>query len=139
MERGLAWVFSQPLEKLTQPAPSGTFCFHSWKSKSHPLSRQAPVFLEQPLDAQAGAATDVIRHHDQSNSGRKGSVVHHDGKSRRELKAGTWRQKPKQRPWRGCCYCLTPPDLLSLLSYIIQDHLPRGCIAHSGLAPLTSG
>ena len=42
-------------------------------------------------------------------------------------RADTWRQELMQRPWRGA-----PHDLLSLLSYRIQDHSPR-------IAPPTMG
>ena len=55
-----------------------------------------------------------------------------------ELKAGTWRQELKQRPWRGAAYWLALHGLLSLLSYKTHVYLPRGDTAQSGLGPSTS-
>jgi hypothetical protein len=43
------------------------------------------------------------------------------------------RQELKQRPWRDTAYSLAPHGLLILLSYIIQDHLPRDGPTHDGL------
>ena len=40
-----------------------------------------------------------------------------------------------QKPWRGAAYCLAPHDLLSLFSYRIQDHQPRGDTIYHGLDP----
>lgn len=50
-----------------------------------------------------------------------------------EDKAGNWRQKLKQRPWRNAAYSLANNDLLSLLSLCKQDHQLRGSTTHSGL------
>ena len=50
----------------------------------------------------------------------------------------TWRQELKRRPWRNDAYWLASHDLLSLLSYTIQDHLSRNGPTHSGLGPPTS-
>ena len=50
-------------------------------------------------------------------------------------RAGTWRQELLQRPWRGAAYWLALPDLLSLLSYRIQDYQPRDGPTHNGLSP----
>ena len=46
--------------------------------------------------------------------------------SGQELKAGTWRQELKQRPWRSAVYWLASHGFLNLLSYTPQDHLARG-------------
>lgn len=48
------------------------------------------------------------------------------------------RQELKQKLWRSVAYWLAHPDLLVLLSYVSQDHLPKGDTAHSGLGPFTS-
>lgn len=50
-----------------------------------------------------------------------------------EDKAGTWRQKLKQRPWRSAAYWLANHDLHSLLSLYKQHHQLKGSIIHSGL------
>jgi hypothetical protein len=48
--------------------------------------------------------------------------VYFQRKPGQDLKAETQRQELMQRPWRNAAYCLAPHGLLSLLSYIIQDH-----------------
>jgi hypothetical protein len=58
--------------------------------------------------------------------------------SGQELETGTWKQKLTQRKWRKYPYWLVFYGLLSLLSYIIHNHLPRGSIVHCGLSPPTS-
>lgn len=45
----------------------------------------------------------------------------------------TRRQKLMQRPWRGETYWLAFHGLLSLHSYITQDHLPKVFPSHNGL------
>jgi hypothetical protein len=50
----------------------------------------------------------------------------------REVKAGTWRQELKQRPWRSDAYWLAPPDWFSLLSNPSRDST-----THSGQGPST--
>ena len=55
----------------------------------------------------------------------KKGFISNAGKSGQALKAGTWRQELKQRPWRSTDYWLAPHGLLSLLSYSYQDHQPR--------------
>ena len=40
-----------------------------------------------------------------------------------------------QRQWKGTAYWLAFPLLLTLLSYRIQDHLPKDGISHHVLAP----
>lgn len=50
-------------------------------------------------------------------------------------KAGTWRREMIQEPWRGAAYCLAPRGLLRLLSYGLQNHLPRGSTTHNDLGP----
>lgn len=53
---------------------------------------------------------------------------------------------PRQAPKPGrmaaeameeSCYQLTPHSLLSLLSYMVQDHQPRGSISYRDLGPPT--
>jgi hypothetical protein len=56
---------------------------------------------------------------------------------RNSSREGTWRQELKQKPWQNTVYWLVPYGLLNLLSYIPQDHLPRGGTAHSGLGTNT--
>lgn len=52
----------------------------------------------------------------------------------REFMTGTWKQKLKQRPWkRSVTSAHRGLLLVPLLSYAIQDHLPRGSNAHGGL------
>ena len=41
-----------------------------------------------------------------------------------------------QRPWRNVSYWLASLDLLSLLSYRIQDYQPRDDTTHNGPSPL---
>lgn len=55
-----------------------------------------------------------------------------------EAQAGTWHQELKQTPWRNTASCLAPPGLLRLLSYALQDQLPRGCTTHNILGPPSS-
>ena len=54
---------------------------------------------------------------------------------RNSSRAGTWRQKLIQRPWRGAAYWIASPGLLSLLSYRTQDYQPRDGATHNGLDP----
>ena len=68
-----------------------------------------------------------MKHHDQSNPGRKGFIwlmLPHHGRKSRPNRAGAWRQELMQRPWRGAAYWLALYDLLSLLSYRTQNHSP---------------
>jgi hypothetical protein len=58
-----------------------------------------------------------------SNLGRKClfelhvlTTVHYEKKTGQELKAGTWRQELKQKPWRKIVYWLSLHSLLGLLS-----------------------
>lgn len=53
--------------------------------------------------------------------GRRIYLSLHWEKARQELKAGIWRQEPKQRSWKNAVYWLT------LISY----YPPRGDTAHS--------
>lgn len=51
-----------------------------------------------------------------SSMGTKGLlwlIGYHQGKPGQELKAGTWRQKLKQRPWKNAAYWLAPHALLT--------------------------
>lgn len=66
------------------------------------------------------------------NSG-KGSLA--DRLSPKEAKAGTCRQELKQRPQRNVAYWFSLCSLFNLLSYMTEDHLPRGGITHCGLGP----
>jgi hypothetical protein len=59
-------------------------------------------------------------------------VIHHEGQSGQESKAGTWRRELKQKPWRSAV-CRSHHSLLSLLSYTLQNHLPRGGITYNAL------
>jgi hypothetical protein len=82
------------------------------------------------------------KHHDQEASwGGKGLfglhfhiAVHHQRKSGLQLKQ-VRKQEPMQRPLRDVLYWLASPDLLSLLSYRIQDYQPRDGPTHKGLFP----
>lgn len=49
----------------------------------------------------------------------------------REARAGIWGPELKQKPQRFP-YCLALSGLLSLLSFIVQDHLPKSGITQSG-------
>lgn len=62
---------------------------------------------------------------------------HHWGKLVQKLKAETWIQELKQKPWRINVYWSDPPDLLSLFSCTAQCHPLRGGIVHRGLGPPT--
>lgn len=72
----------------------------------------------------------VIKNWPKTNLGeRKGLFVilpHHNASSRKSgQELGIQRQQLKQRPWSKAAYWLTFYSLLSLLSYAIQDQLPR--------------
>jgi hypothetical protein len=54
---------------------------------------------------------------------------------RNSQRAGTWRQKLMQRPWRGSAYWLAFPGLLSLLSCRTQDYPPKDGTTRKGLGP----
>lgn len=58
--------------------------------------------------------------------------VRHPGKLEQELEAGTRKQELMQRLWRNTAYCLVPPGLLSLFSYMPQDHLPGDALPTVG-------
>lgn len=49
----------------------------------------------------------------------------------------TWRQELKQGLWRGANYWLALGGLLSLLSSVLHDHLPRGGTIHIGMGGST--
>jgi hypothetical protein len=69
----------------------------------------------------------------ESNLERRGFIWLHTPsfmKTQQELKAGTWRQEPKQRPWENTAFWVPPKGLLCFLSYTTQDHLPRIGITH---------
>lgn len=63
--------------------------------------------------------------------------MHHGGKSRQVLKAGTWRWELKQGPWRTPLTGLVPLVLLSYFIYAAQTYLPRDGTVHSRLGPST--
>jgi hypothetical protein len=47
---------------------------------------------------------------------------------RNSYRAGTWKQKLMQKPWRGATYWIASPGLLGLLSllyYRTQEYWPR--------------
>jgi hypothetical protein len=81
--------------------------------------------------------TAVVKHRDQSVLGeeRVYFILHLKSPSLGEAMAGTWRQELLKRPWRNAAYWLAPLGLPSLLSYRMQDHLPRSSITHNGLDP----
>jgi hypothetical protein len=56
-----------------------------------------------------------------------------ESQDRNSHRAGAWRQKLMQRPWRDAAYWLAPCGLLSLLSYRTQDYQPRDGTTHNGL------
>lgn len=58
-------------------------------------------------------------------------IVIVNGSQVREVKAGNWRQKMKQRPRKSAAYRLAPQSLLGLLYYTTQDNLPKGGITGS--------
>jgi hypothetical protein len=53
-------------------------------------------------------------------------VVHHDRKSGRELKAGTWKQELKKKALEVCRLLAFSNRLLNLFSYAVQKHVLRG-------------
>lgn len=55
-----------------------------------------------------------------------------------KAKVGSQRQDLEQWSWRPPAYWIVRHGLLSLLSYIMQDHLPSGGTAHLELGPPTS-
>lgn len=57
---------------------------------------------------------------------------------RNSNRAGTWRQGLMQRPWSCALYFLVSHGLLSLLSYRIQNHKPRGVSTYNRLDLLLS-
>jgi hypothetical protein len=69
---------------------------------------------------------------------RKGLTLPHHNPLLKEVRTGTCRQEPKQRPRKGAAAWIVPRGLLSLLSYRTQDHPPRGGPTHSelGSSPL---
>lgn len=79
-------------------------------------------------------------HHDQKQLGNErvciSSQAHdHEGKSGKEVKAGTRKQELKQRPWEEAASWLAFHGSLSLISCSPQDPLPRSDIIHSELSP----
>ena len=65
-------------------------------------------------------------------------VIYHSWNSGHEFKAMTWKQEPKQRPWGNVAQRLVPHSLLSILSYIICQNLPRSNTVPRELAPCIS-
>lgn len=69
--------------------------------------------IETPEVAVLLSVSIAVKHHDESNWGRKGIVSAYtsrvlpfsDGSRGRTQTAGAWRQELIQRPWRGGC-CL---------------------------------
>lgn len=53
------------------------------------------------------------------------AVSHHEGKSEGEIKKGTCRQEPKQKPWRNAAYRLAPHGLLSRLLIQLGTICPK--------------
>jgi len=58
--------------------------------------------------------------------------AHHGRKSWQELKAETWRQQLKQRPWRNNCLLACSSLLGQCAFFCNQDRPPRGGAIHSG-------
>ena len=60
-----------------------------------------------------------------------------------KLRARSWRQELKQKPWRGATYWLALYGLLSLLSYSTENYQPRGGTSYknhqSSVIKLTTG
>jgi hypothetical protein len=112
------------------PAPNRMILFRPhWASLSVSKAAQKTVLVR--------VTVAVLKHHDQSNLGRKGFIrlmpPHHSSSSeevRTGIQAG---QEP--RATKGCCLLAAPPGLLSLLSYRNQDHQLRDGSTHSGLGP----
>lgn len=82
------------------------------------------------------------KHHNQSRRGKRGLFPlhfesHHPGKSGRaqgrNLDVGSEACATEET-----VYWLAPHALLSLLSFTVQSHLPRGDCTHSGLGPPTT-
>jgi hypothetical protein len=63
------------------------------------------------------------------------TAVDHQRRSEPELKQ-VRKQELIQRTWRDVTYWLASPDLLSLLSYRLQDYQPRDGTTHKGTYPL---
>jgi hypothetical protein len=79
------------------------------------------------------------KHHGQKQKDRVKGLFYltgyssHDGESRQEITAETWRWKAKLNTGG-----VVLTGLLRLLSYTFQDHLPKGGTTHSVLGPFTS-
>lgn len=76
------------------------------------------------------------KHHGQSSSGRQDFIWlpgPHHSLSRREVRAGPWRQELTQRIWRGAACWLALQGMLRLLSYTTQDTCPE--MAHINHQP----
>lgn len=58
------------------------------------------------------------------------------GKSRKEIKVGTWRQGQNKSSWKTTFYWLPLHCLTALFFYITQHHLPRGSSTQNGLGLL---
>lgn len=65
-------------------------------------------------------------------------AVHPPRKVRQEVKAGSWRLGWKLGPHRVSLYWFAPHDLVRLLAYTTEKHLPRSGTVPSGLALPTS-
>lgn len=63
-------------------------------------------------------------------------MFHHRGKSGQELQLRTWRQEPKQKPWRDIAYWLALHSLHALCSYATLGHKHGGGTSHRELGPL---
>lgn len=63
-------------------------------------------------------------------------ITHHPGNSGQELKIGTWMLNLVQKLWKVGAYGPAHHDLLSLISYTTQDHLPKHHFQCSGLSTL---
>lgn len=71
----------------------------------------------------------MVKHHDQSNLGKKRFCWLDRSQDRNSSRTGTWRQELKQKPW-GCYLLDCSSSLLSLLSYRTQDPQPEGGATH---------
>lgn len=61
-------------------------------------------------------------------------TVNYQGESEHKIEAWTWRQKLKQRSWKGVIYYISPHGLLFLLSFTTQNCLPRDRLPTVGRA-----
>lgn len=96
------------------------FCPQTAKSHTANWEREVGVFHWLKLSKFGSYCFD--KDHDQ-----KTATVHHEGKSGKKLKPGTWNQELIQRPGRNPAYWLLLHGLFSLISHTSQNQLLRDC------------